>query len=287
VISVSAVDINKQLAPYSNFGATIDVAAPGGNTGRDINGDGYSDGVLSTVGDDSGGGMDFVYKFYQGTSMAAPHVAGVVALMKSVHSGLTPADVDNLLGRGEIVEDLGAAGHDNQFGYGLIDALKAVEEAKFLATGGTIPDNPQLSVTPAALNFGGSLTSLPLSVINSGSGILTIDPISDDADWLTVSADSVDADGLGNYRVEVDRTNLSAGTYTASITVTSSDVSLPAVTVPVIQQVGGQGAASGVGFHYVLLVDPKTGLAASSQWAGSPQDGDYHFQLDNVPFPEK
>jgi len=196
------------------------------------------------------------------------------------------ADVDNLLSK--IVEDLGSNGKDNQFGYGLIDALKAVEEAKLLANGNTIPDNPQLSVTPAALNFGGSLTSLPLSVVNGGSGILTIDdPICDDADWLEVTAGAgVDANGLGSYQVEVNRTNLSAGTYTASITVTPSDATLPAVTVPVIQQVGGQGATSGVGFHYVLLVDPKTGLAASSQWAGPPQDGDYHFQLDNVPFPE-
>jgi len=281
VISVSAVDINKQLAPYSNFGTTLDVAAPGGNTGRDINGDGYVDGVLSTAGDDSGGGgTDYVYKFYQGTSMAAPHMAGVVALMKSVHSGLTPADVDKLLSDGDIVEDLGAAGRDNQFGYGLIDALKAVDMAEFLKNGGTLPDNPQLSVTPASLNFGGSLASLPLSVINGGSGTLTIDLISDDKDWLTVTADTVDAAGLGSYRVEVDRANLSAGTYTASITITSS---ANTITVPVIQQVGGQGAASGVGFHYVLLVDQETGQAASSQWAGAPQNGEYHFRLDNVP----
>ncbi len=286
VISVSAVDINKRLAPYSNFGTTIDVAAPGGNTGRDINGDGYSDGVLSTAGDDSGNGIDVVYKFYQGTSMAAPHMAGVVALMKSIHSGLTPDEVDNLLIGGGIVEDLGASGKDNEFGHGLIDALKAVEEAKVLANGGTIPDKPQLSVTPAALNFGSSLTSLPLSVVNGGSGTLIIDSISDDADWLTVTADTADANGLGNYQVTVDRTNLSAGTYTASITITPSDATLPAVTVPVIQQVGGQGATSGVGYHYVLLVDPETGLAISSQWSGPPQGGDYHFQLDNIPFAE-
>ncbi|MCF6209861.1 MAG: S8 family serine peptidase [Gammaproteobacteria bacterium] len=286
VISVSAVDINKQLAPYSNFGTSIDVAAPGGDAGRDINGDGYSDGVLSTAGDDSGGGTDYVYKFEQGTSMAAPHMAGVVALMKSVYSGLTPADVDNLLGK--IVEDLGTSGKDNQFGHGLIDALKAVEEAKLLANGGTIPDNPLLSVTPASLNFGSNLTSLPLSVVNGGSGTLTIEPISDDADWLTVvTTDSVDATtGLGSYQVTVDRTNLSAGTYTATITVTPSDATLPAVTVSVIQQVGGQGVASDVGFHYVLLVDTETGKASSSQWSGPPQNGEYHFRLDNVPITE-
>ncbi|NOX43968.1 MAG: S8 family serine peptidase, partial [Gammaproteobacteria bacterium] len=75
VISVGAVDINKQRAPYSNFGASVDVAAPGGDTSGDINGDGFVDGVLSTAADDSGGNIDFVFKFFQGTSMATPHMA--------------------------------------------------------------------------------------------------------------------------------------------------------------------------------------------------------------------
>ncbi len=287
VISVSAVDIGKQLAPYSNYGTSIDVAAPGGSLNLDTNGDGYLDGVLSAVGDDSGGGgIDFVYKFYQGTSMAAPHMAGVVALMKSVHGDLTPDDVDNLLSSGRIVEDLGPDGRDNQFGHGLIDALKAVEEARRLATGGAIPDNPQLSVTPASLNFGGSLTRLPLSVTNGGTGTLEIDTVSDDADWLTVSADSVNAAGLGGYQVVVDRSGLSAGTYTATITVTPTDPALPAVTVPVIQQVGAPAIASNAGFHYVLLVDVKTGRASRSQWAGAPRNGEYRFRLDNVPIAE-
>ncbi len=286
VISVSAVDIRKQLAPYSNFGATIDVAAPGGKTSRpDVNGDGYVDGVLSTVGDDSAGGSpDYVYKFYQGTSMATPHMAGVVALMKSVYSELTPDDVDNLLIGGNITEDLGASGRDDQFGHGLIDAFKAVNEARVLRDGGVIADNPLLNVTPAALNFGGNLTRLSLSVVNGGSGALPIDTISDDADWLTISPDSVDAAGLGSYAITVDRTNLSSGTYTATITVTPADATLPAVTVQVIQQVGGPSLTAGAGFHYVLLVDTETGDVSRSQWGGAGQDGQYRFRLDNVPF---
>ena len=48
VISVSAVGPTRTLAPYSNFGSTIDVAAPGGDFERDVDGDGYPDGVLST-----------------------------------------------------------------------------------------------------------------------------------------------------------------------------------------------------------------------------------------------
>ena len=54
VFSVSAVDINRQLASYSSRGVYVDVAAPGGDNGTDVNGDGYPDGVLSTGGVDNG-----------------------------------------------------------------------------------------------------------------------------------------------------------------------------------------------------------------------------------------
>src|SRR5262249_25939160 len=46
VISVGAVDARKQRAPYSNFGATLSVVAPGGDVDRDDDGDGFPDGVL-------------------------------------------------------------------------------------------------------------------------------------------------------------------------------------------------------------------------------------------------
>jgi serine protease len=283
VISVSAVDILSQLTNYSNYGSAIDVAAPGGDrTNRDINGDGRRDTVLSTIGDDSSGRIVLdIYFGYEGTSMASPHVAGVLALMKSIHSGLTPADVDSLLSSGKIVEDLGSTGRDDQFGHGLIDARKAVDEAQLLAGGGTTPDNPLLSVSPASLNFGSSETNLSLSAANSGKGALTITSVDVDAAWLTVTTDSVDANTqLGSYRVTVDRSGLAAGTHTANITITSS---INAITVSIIQQVGEQGAGTGTGYHYILLVDATTGTSLLQQ-EGNAQNGSYSFQFNNVDF---
>jgi serine protease len=63
VVSVSAVDLRLLKAPYSSFGAAVDVAAPGGDTSIDRNGDGYGDGVLSTLFDELAG--LFGYAFYQ------------------------------------------------------------------------------------------------------------------------------------------------------------------------------------------------------------------------------
>ena len=63
VISVSAVDLQRNLASYSNFGPNVDIAAPGGDPRRDLNGDGYPDGVLSTVGADAPGSPHFRVQF--------------------------------------------------------------------------------------------------------------------------------------------------------------------------------------------------------------------------------
>jgi subtilisin family serine protease len=64
------------------------------------------------------------YDFMDGTSMAAPMVAGVVALMKSRHPNLTPAEIKARLEG--TARDLGAPGFDERFGHGLVDAPRAI-----------------------------------------------------------------------------------------------------------------------------------------------------------------
>jgi serine protease len=118
--AVGAVRYDWQRAYYSNYGPELDFVAPGGDITVDQNGDSYGDGVLSTSWSiDSGNG----YFYMQGTSMAAPHVAGVIALM--ISNGLTGVEeIRDILK--STARDLGDFGFDNYYGYGLIDAYSAV-----------------------------------------------------------------------------------------------------------------------------------------------------------------
>ncbi|MEM9254029.1 MAG: S8 family serine peptidase [Pseudomonadota bacterium] len=277
VLSVSAVDIQRQLAPYSNRGPSIDLAAPGGNSSVDQNGDGFPDGVLSTTGEFNGQGVNFVYAFFNGTSMASPHVAAVLALMKSINPNLTPEDIDALLISGALTDDLGTAGKDDTYGYGLINAQSAVLAA-IESTGVPPTEIPRLTASSSTLNFGSAQTELELVLRNGGLGALELLSLTASEDWLTLTPLDTAPSGLGTYAVTVNRSALPTGIFAADIVAQSS---VNTVIVRAFASVAGEGASADVGVLYILLFDPETGLTID-QFIATGDDGEYPFEFTNV-----
>jgi serine protease len=240
VVAVGAVDINEKHVGYSNFGPYVDLVAPGGDLSVDLNGDGYNDGVLSTAASvDLTGQLSYVYSYLAGTSMAAAHASGVFALMKAVNPALTPEDLNEILADGSITRDLGDPGLDDLYGYGLVDAQKAV-----LAASPAL-----LTVSPARLDFGAELSLANLTVGKIGPGPLAILSTSNNAAWLSTTRDPAAGDGdlPFQYSVQVDRAGLAPGDYAAMITIASDNNT---VQVPVTMQVAAPPT--------LLTVSPKS-----------------------------
>ncbi len=119
VIAVGATRLDGSRAAYSNRGPGLELMAPGGDMSKDANGDGYADGVLQETLEDG----SWTYTFYEGTSMATPHVAAAAALLVSagVHD---PEEVRQVLAT--TATDRGAGGYDTTYGYGIINAEAAL-----------------------------------------------------------------------------------------------------------------------------------------------------------------
>lgn len=178
VITVGATEFRNYRSYFSNYGPRIDVMAPGGDVTQDLNGDGYADGVLSTLWSNEWG--EPVYGFYQGTSMAAPHVAGIVALMKAKNPGLGYAEVLNILkSTARPLSDQACTGQPHprvtvtlrasDCGAGLVDPVRALEAVGGGPGPGPSPDF-QLQLSPASLTLApGQMGQVQVSVVASGA----------------------------------------------------------------------------------------------------------------------
>jgi serine protease len=152
VIAVAATQFDEATTFYSNWGPEVDIAAPGGNTKVDQNGDGKPDGVLQhTIVPTDTSKTDYLW--FMGTSMASPHVAGVAALL--VGAGVRKPDaVEELLlgtARKPKAHAESATRVDDHYGAGVVDAGAALRKAR----GGRGAGELGLAVAIALLGLGG------------------------------------------------------------------------------------------------------------------------------------
>jgi serine protease len=141
VVTIAAVGRTGAKAYYSNYGSVVDVAAPGG----DMSGN-TANGVYSTLNAGTTTPGADSYAYYQGTSMATPHVVGVVALMLAKNSALTPDQVESML------KSTARAfpGNCGQCGAGIVDASAAVDAAAGGGGGGNVTEvEPNNSMSAA------------------------------------------------------------------------------------------------------------------------------------------
>jgi subtilisin family serine protease len=140
-VAVGACGPNDEVTDYSNFGDDLDLVAPSSFAGTDV----YSTDVsLEGWGHNTGVEDDAAGLFWDEfgrTSAAAPVAAGVAALCLSVNPNLTAAELRTVLQ--ETADKVGGVtynqGHSQEFGYGCINAAKAVARAKALLTGVPLP----------------------------------------------------------------------------------------------------------------------------------------------------
>ncbi|ELP63723.1 S8 family peptidase [Streptomyces turgidiscabies] len=228
VITVGATGRTGARASYSNYGSVVDISAPGGEMST-----GTANGILSTLNSGTKTPGTESYAYYQGTSMATPHIAGLVALMKSANSSLTPAQIETAIKSNAralpVSCSLGC-------GAGLADATKTVQAVSGSTGGGTtgtvfssstavsIPDNSSaiessIAVTgrtgnaPSALQVGVDITHtyrgdlvITLVAPDGSTYPLKASSTSDSADNVnttyTVDASSETANGTWKLRVQ-------------------------------------------------------------------------------------
>ena len=210
----------------SSYGAVVDVAAPGSN-------------ILSTLNAGTQGQGAESYASYGGTSMATPHVAGVVALMQAAATAAgaakTPAQIEAILK--STVKPFPST-PSQPIGAGIVNADAAVT---------VVQGGGSANIAPTA-NFTSSASGLTVSFTDTST----------DSDGSIASRSWSFGDGTTSTTANPSKTYSAAGTYTVTLTVTDDDGATNTKTASVTVSSGGGGGtvlSNGV---------PKTGLASGA-----------------------
>ncbi|MFE5298811.1 S8 family serine peptidase [Streptomyces sp. NPDC056632] len=229
VITVASTSREGNRSYYSNYGTIVDVAAPGGETRRSTDTPGTvttpENGIYSTLNSGTTVQSTETYKPYQGTSMAAPHIAGLAALLKSAKSTLTPADIESAIKTNARPLPGTCTGG---CGTGIADTAKTVNAVTDTtppagnvftnATDVTIADNTTVSSSIAVTGLAGNAPAtlkVGVDIKHTWRGDLVIDLIAPDGTVrnLKASSSSDSADNvLATYTVDAS-SELANGTW--------------------------------------------------------------------------
>ncbi len=265
VISVAATDRQGNRASYSNYGSTITVSAPGGETAT------QSNGILSTLNNGTTTQGSEGYAYYQGTSMAAPHVAGLAAQVLALNSSLTPDQVRNLITSNARAVPGSCSGG---CGAGIINALATLQA---MGGGG--------NVAPVA-NFSFTTSGLTANFSDSSS----------DSDGSIASRSWNFGDGTTSTATNPSKTYSAGGTYSVSLTVTDNGGATNTKTSSVTVSGGGGGgnvlsngvavtgltATTGNWVHYTMVV-PAGATNLRFVTSGGTGDGDLYVRFGSQP----
>ena len=162
VIAVSATGPNGQKAGYSNYGAGVDIAAPGGAI---VNAQDRTTGILQNTVDARTGKS--IFEYFQGTSMASPHVAGVAALVRA--QGIkSPDQIERILTQSATRVEKDPLNH---FGAGNLNAAAAVALAQ--NKGASVGFNTSFTTRRLSFNLQ-SIQLLPKLLMLGLAGVLAM-----------------------------------------------------------------------------------------------------------------
>ncbi len=248
VITVAATNRSGNRAYYSNYGSVVEISAPGGETNSV-----GTNGVLSTLNNGTTAPAGDTYVYYQGTSMAAPHVAGVASLVLSMAPTLSPSQVRQIL-QNTARAFPGGTCNTSICGSGIVDAAAAVGAVSRIT-----------SLSPTSVTVGSEAFTLIVNGANLASDSVVKWNGSNrttgfvNSAQLTATIPASDVTTGGTFSITVTGTHLTYGSITTAARpfgVIGSDVSIH-------KDVIGSDLKPGDRITFTLSISNVGGLAAT------------------------